>query len=135
MTKLESLIGRMGMTLPPAEIDRRRQASIERLKQRDCEEWAEKYQEHCDRLYWTNGPCCAGCDHWRSDTGNLGRCTAAGIVSGDQVMASMGIEFCSYTPRPGFPMTKADFHCGMFEDDFDWSSLPIEYLARIGAKL
>ena len=116
------------------EIERRRAASLDEMKRRERAEFDVWYQEQCDRMYWQNGPCCAGCDHWQSDMGNLGHCTAAGIVSGDQVMRSMGISFCSYTPPPGFPLTKAEFHCGLFKDDFDWSSLPPEYLKKIGAK-
>ena len=119
-------------TLPPDEVERRRKQSVAALKQREREDFARWYQEKCDRDYWTRGPCCAGCDHWKSDMGNIGHCTAAGIVSGDQVMRSMGISFCSYTPPPGFPLTQGDFHCGLFKDEFDWSSLPAEYLRKIG---
>lgn len=41
--------------------------------------------------------------------------------------------FCSYTPPPGLPFSRADFHCGKFKDDFRWESLDREYLRRIGA--
>lgn len=115
------------------EIERRRAVSVEALKQRERKEWERRYQEHCDRTYWTYGKCCAGCDHWQSEMGNLGFCIAAGIVTGEQVMRSMDIAFCSYTPPPGFPLTKAEFYCGQFRDDFDWSTLDHDYLAKIGA--
>lgn len=121
--------------MSPDEIERRRDASVSAMRAKERVEFEARYQEHCDRTYWQNGPCCAGCDHWQSDAGNLGYCTAAGIVSGDQVMRSMGIQFCSYTPPPGHPLTKADFHCGLFKDDFDWSTLDAEYLKKIGAKV
>ena len=119
----------------PEEIERRRAASVSALKEKERAEFAEWYQEQCDRLYWQNGPCCAGCDHWRSDMGNLGHCTAAGIVSGDQVMASLDIGWSTYTPPPGFPLTRADFQCGLFRDEFDWLSLPEEYRRKIGCKV
>ena len=54
-------------------------------------------------------------------------------MTGIDVLKSMGIEFSSYVPPPGFPFTEIGFHCGKFEDTFDWSQLPIEYLERIGA--
>jgi len=119
--------------LSPAELDRRRIASIESLKARERADFDRWYQEKCDTDYWTQGKCCAGCDHWQSSMGNLGHCISAGIVSGDQVMRSMGIEFCSYIPPPGFPLTRGNFYCGMFCDDFDWSDLAPDYLRRIGA--
>lgn len=121
--------------MTPKEMERRRAESLEEMKRRERVEFDKWYQEKCDKDYWKNGPCCAGCDHWQSDMGNLGSCTAAGIVSGDQVMRSMGISSCSYTPPPGFPLTPGEFHCGLFEDEFDWSSLPPEYLEKIGAKI
>lgn len=117
----------------PAELERRRLASVAEMKVRDRAAFDRWYQERCDRDYWKYGPRCSGCDHWQSDMGNSGHCTAAGIVSGEQVLRSAGIVSCSYMPPPGFPLTKADFHCGLFRDDFDWSSLDHEYLERIGA--
>ena len=117
----------------PEELERRRLESVaafEDMKRDDFDRW---YQEKCDQDYWAYGRCCAGCDHWQSDMGNLGHCAAAGIVSGDQVMASIGIQFCSYTPPPGLPLTPGDFYCGKFTDAFDWSLLGVEYLCRIGA--
>ena len=117
----------------PAEIERRRQASIAEMKRRDEAAWQAKYQETCDAAYWRLGQCCAGCDHWESESGLTGRCTGAGIVSGDQVMRSMGVAFSSYTPAPGFPVSAHDFRCGLFRDDFDWSTLDADYLHRIGA--
>lgn len=115
------------------EVERRRHASVAALKQRDRAEFDQWYQELCDREYWTRGQCCAGCDYWQSDMGGIGGCAAAGIVSGDQVMASIGVSFCSYTPPPGLPLTKLHFWCGKFKDDFDWPSLDVDYLRHIGA--
>jgi len=121
--------------VPKAEIERRRLASIDALNARERSDFDAWYQEKCDKDYWTFGKCCAGCDHWSSDMGNLGHCISAGIVSGDQVMRSMGIKFCSYTPAPGFPLTQGSFYCGMFCDNFDWAELKPDYLRRIGAMI
>lgn len=117
----------------PEEVERRRRASVEAMRNRERDEFAARYQEHCDRIYWTRGQCCAGCDHWQSDGGDVGRCAGAGIVSGMDVMRSMGAQWSSYIPEPGFPFTRADQHCGLFRDEFDWSTLDAKYLLRIGA--
>jgi len=119
--------------LSPKELERRRIASVQAVKARRQKEFDRHYQEHCDRLYWAHGPCCAGCDHWRSEAGETGECTAAGIASGADVLRSMGITFSSYLPAPGFPSSCATDHCGLFRDDFDWASLGDLYLRRIGA--
>lgn len=117
----------------PAEMERRRLASVEELRRRDRAEFDAWYHQQCDRLYWTLGQCCAGCDHWHSDGVKSGQCAAAGIVSGEDVIRSIGVTFSSYTPPPGLPYSRADFHCGKFRDDFDWSTLDQDYLERIGA--
>jgi len=121
------------MGFDPAEIERRRQASIAEMKRREEAAWQAKYQETCDTAYWRLGQCCAGCDHWESAGSLTGRCTGAGIVSGEQVMRSMGVVSSSYTPAPGFPFSAHDFRCGLFRDEFDWSTLDADYLHRIGA--
>jgi len=105
------------------------------MRTRDRERFAAWYQEECDKTYWENGPCCAGCDHWESDMGDTGRCTNAPIMSGSDVLLSMGVTFSSYTPPPGHPHTEARHSCGAFKDEFDWGRLPKEYLKRIGAKV
>ncbi|MTH33075.1 hypothetical protein GL279_00485 [Paracoccus limosus] len=115
------------------EIERRRLASVAEMKARDRAEFDRRYQEACDTEYWRYGQCCAGCDHWRSDMGWSGQCAAAGIVSGKDVMQSIGAIWSSYTPPPGLPYTRQDFHCGKFIDTFDWSTLDPDYLTRIGA--
>lgn len=117
----------------PEEMERRRLASVEALKVRERAEFDAWYQEQCDKLYWSRGQCCAGCDHWASDMGKSGSCIAAGIMSGEDVMRSMGITFCSYRFKPGYPYTRAEQWCGKFRDDFDWSTLDADYLTRIGA--
>ena len=119
----------------PAELERRRKATIEELRKRDLEAFLESYQELCDTKYWKNGPCCAGCDHWQSNSSLTGQCSAAGIVSGEDVLRSMGIWFCTYLPAPDFPYTESDDHCGKFKDDFDWSTLPQDYRRKIGCTI
>lgn len=118
---------------PKTEMEKLRQKSIGVMAERARKEWADEYQEICDRTYWKLGACCAGCDHWDSYAGNIGECTAAPPVSGVEVMASLGIISSTYTPAPGHPYTRADHKCGGFKDDFDWSTLPLHYLAKIGA--
>ena len=58
--------------LPPEEIERRRKLSVEAYKNVQASEFDKWYQEKCDTLYWRNGPCCAGCDHWQSEGGLTG---------------------------------------------------------------
>ena len=120
-------------TLPPEEVKRRQDVSRARYKEIRRDEWAAQYQAKCDTLYWEIGKCCAGCDHWSSDGAMQGECSAAGIMSGEQVMLSMGIPFSSLQIEPGFPFTKSTHVCGLFRDDFDWSILADDYLEQIGA--
>lgn len=120
-------------SLPASEVERRRLASIEAMKERARSEFERWYQERCDTFYWQNGRCCAGCDHWSSDQGDIGMCMSAPPVSGGDVVRSLGIRWSSYTPPPGQPFKTHDHVCGAFKDDFDWSSLDQDYLHRIGA--
>lgn len=72
-------------------------------------------QKAVDAFYWLTGPCCAGCDWWRHINSVAGSCERHAPT----------IE--------GFPITTRETHCGDFKDEFDWSSLPLTYRARIGA--
>lgn len=119
--------------LPPVEIERRRAASVQALQERDRAKFDNWYQAECDRAYWANGQCCAGCDFWNSDMGWSGECRANGLVPADEVFASIGIISWTGPKEPGFPLTGGDFWCGKFRDDFDWPSLGEEYLTEIGA--
>jgi hypothetical protein len=94
-------------------------------------------QEHIDRFYLSRGPCCAGCDWWRSFDVILGDCLRPAPVSnaerwGMTGMASVSICGNHLPPEPGHVVTQRDHHCGDFKDDFDWSSLPLPYLSKIG---
>lgn len=119
----------------PEEMERRRKEGIEIIRAKDAKAFSEWYQKKCDTIYMTNGPCCAGCDHWTSDKNLSGQCQAGGILSGRDVMASItGGGFSSYTPPPDYPYRAAYHHCSLFKDDFDWSTLDAEYLKDIGFK-
>ena len=89
-------------------------------------------QEFLDRMYARNGPCCAGCDWWRYFNSRIGECLQSAPVSADERMAMIGIERCTMPIGAGHVITPYNHHCGDFRDDFDWSSLPLGYLKRIG---
>lgn len=89
-------------------------------------------QESIDTFYFSRGPCCAGCDWWRSITTMVGDCTKSAPVDGHTRWAMLGIDHCSMTPRPGHIITDHAHVCGDFKDEFDWSSLPLPYRIRIG---
>jgi len=91
-------------------------------------------QEFYDSHYWKHGPCCAGCDHWQSLRTGAGECTKAAPVSGSDRAAMLGISGSSLAIGAGHPLTRHSHHCGDFKDDFDWSSLPAAYQARVGVK-
>lgn len=115
------------------ELEQRRLTSVEGLKNIRRDEFQERYQEKCDSLYWNHGKCCAGCDHWLHGVGRFGQCDAAGIMSGKDVLHSLDMRSCTYEPAPDKPYSQDKYCCGKFEDGFDWSSLPNEYLRSIGA--
>lgn len=120
--------------MPPSEVERRRHASIAAMQERQRGQFERWYQKRCDEYFWRNGPCCAGCDHWSSEAGDIGECNAAPPVSGCDVLKSLGIDWCSYIPPPGQPYTRRDHRCGAFQDSFDWSELGEPYLKSIGAR-
>lgn len=90
-------------------------------------------QEVLDRFYFSKGPCCAGCDWWRSISSLVGECTRSAPVSGHDRLAMMGMIGISAPVGAGHAITSRDHHCGEFKDDFDWSSLPLPYRKRVGA--
>ena len=90
-------------------------------------------QENLDRFYFQHGPCCAGCDWWRSINSLVGDCTKSAPVDGATRWEMMGIEGCSRKLRGGHVVTDRAHHCGDFKDEFDWAALPIPYRKRIGA--
>jgi hypothetical protein len=45
----------------------------------------------------------------------------------------LGTESSSLQHAAGHVMTPREHVCGEFKDDFDWPSLPMPYLRRIGA--
>lgn len=96
-------------------------------------------QEAADRFYWSHGkPCCAGCDWWHRANSVIGECTRSAPLSQSASrtksdrLALLGIRNCSLPPSAGHVLTPRDHVCGEFKDTFDWRSLPIGYLKRIG---
>ncbi len=89
-------------------------------------------QEHLDRFYFERGPCCAGCDWWRSVNSRAGECTKSAPVAGKTKYAMLEISGCSLPMNAGHVLTASNHVCGDFKDDFDWSSLPPHYQRRIG---
>ena len=121
--------------LPDDEVLRRQKLSKDAKVHLDMIAFQVWYQERCDKFYWDNGPCCAGCDHWESGGGNIGECKASAIVSSAESLSFLGITCCSRDFGAGHALTRHDYKCGLFKDDFDWSELGAEYLKLIGAKI
>jgi len=92
-------------------------------------------QEFHDRFYFQRGPCCAGCDWWRSLNSRVGECTKSAPVAGRTRYAMLGMEGSSLLLTAGHVLTRMDHDCGDFKDDFDWTSLPLPYRKRVGAPL
>lgn len=90
-------------------------------------------QEAVDRFYWQHGPCCAGCDWWRSFNSSVGECLKSAPVSDEERWAMLGISSPSLVASAGHVMTKRDHHCGDFKDEFDWATLPLTYRKIVGA--
>lgn len=92
----------------------------------------EIIQENCDRFYMEKGACCAGCDHWESMNSLIGECKMSAQVSGEDRMRALGFSYMSRPMAAGHVITKRDHACGLFEDTFDWTTLPLRYLKSIG---
>lgn len=95
----------------------------------------DERQEILDSFYWKRGPCCAGCDWWRHVNGLVGECRKSASVSTEQRAAFLGITSSTIPAEPGHILTRRGDHCGDFKDKFDWRSLPLAYLKRIGARI
>lgn len=103
-------------------------------RQRELTKAASR-QELLDAFYWRTGPCCAGCDWWRHLNSVAGECSKnAPVASGDRI-AMLGIRSPSIDPGAGHILTWRHHRCGDFSDSFDWPSLPLPYLSRIGAHI
>ena len=90
-------------------------------------------QEFLDKFYFAYGPCCAGCDWWRSFNSSVGECLKSNTVSDIERWAMLGLTNVSLQPGSGHIVTKREHHCGGFKDEFDWQSLPLPYRKRVGA--
>jgi hypothetical protein len=93
---------------------------------------SEARQEHLDTFYFKNGPCCAGCDWWRSISYLSGECSKSAPMSGRDRWALLGVSGSSLHLGAGHPLTNRDHHCGDFKDEFEWSALPLAYQNRVG---
>ena len=93
---------------------------------------ADDLQEWHDAFYMRHGPCCAGCDWWRSISGLIGDCTRSAPVSGAERMGMLDIAWSSLPIEAGHVITERAHVCGEFKDTFDWTSLPLPYRVRIG---
>ena len=89
-------------------------------------------QEYADRFYMKTGPCCAGCDWWRRHNSSVGECHRSAPVAASERVAMLGIQGATLPMVAGHVMTRKEHHCGEFKDEFDWDSLPLHYLRRIG---
>ena len=88
--------------------------------------------ECVDRFYMERGPCCAGCDWWMFHNSVAGECRRSAPVSGAESIGLLGITYTSAPLQAGHVMTLREHHCGEFKDSFDWTTLPLAYLRRIG---
>ena len=93
----------------------------------------DQTQEYLDRFYHQNGPCCAGCDHWRAFNSLVGECRATAPVLARERGELIHITSSSRQLSAGHVLTRREHHCGEFKDEFDWSSLPLAYQKRVGA--
>lgn len=125
----------MFSNLSAEELERRRNLSILAMDQIRKDAFERMQQERLDTLYWANGPCCAGCDHWAYAGGKIGQCLKSPILSGNDVLRSMGWVGSTLQIAPDHPYTDQDHLCGLFEDKFDWTTLDETYLKRIGWEL
>lgn len=91
-----------------------------------------KRQQFLDRFYFRVGPCCAGCDWWRSMSSLIGECTKSAPTPGMERIAMLGIESPSKTIPAGHVVTPREHYCGDFKDVFEWETLPAHYLRQIG---
>lgn len=89
-------------------------------------------QRILDAFYTEHGPCCAGCDWWNPHNSVVGDCERYAPVPGEQRVAMLGMRLAGHSPAAGHVMTLREHHCGDFKDEFEWSSLPLLYLRRIG---
>lgn len=88
-----------------------------------------------DAFYWTNGPCCSGCDWWGAVTSSVGECRRSAPMAGETRAALLGIAGATIDFGAGHALTKRGHHCGEFTDRFDWQTLPLAYRRSVGCPL
>lgn len=94
---------------------------------------SETRQALLDEFYHRTGPCCAGCDWWRSLNSRAGECLRTPMVASAERAVPLGITGASLNIGAGHVLTPREHVCGEFKDSFDWSTLPPGYRRRIGA--
>lgn len=92
-------------------------------------------QECLDRLYWKQGPCCAGCDHWRHLNALVGECCKEGLPNLALGRRRMSLIRGLSNAIIRNAITARHDHCVSFVDGFPWEAMPLSYLERIGAKV
>lgn len=80
----------------------------------------ESKQNLIDEFYLANGPCCAGCDHWRWLNTVAGECHKSAPVGGQDRFTATGMELISARVASGHIVTERSYHCGDFVDTHDW---------------
>lgn len=90
-------------------------------------------QEFLDQFYHATGPCCAGCDWWRHFNALVGECVRH--APRPEIAVPFHLNFQSMISEQGHPVTRREYHCGDFKDEFDWSTLPLPYRKRVGAPI
>lgn len=89
-------------------------------------------QEILDQFYWKNGPCCAGCDHWRPLSAFVGECEKS-TLHPVAVEPRRRYDGGVVTTLRGRNVTERHHRCEAFEDSFPWQAMPLPYLECIGA--
>ncbi len=81
------------------------------------QEMSDRIQDFLDRFYSKNGPCCAGCDHWRWLNSIAGECTASAPVSGEDRIGMLSLHAPTIPMEAGHIITWRGHTCGDFKDE------------------
>lgn len=84
----------------------------------------EEWQRCHDYYYSEHGPCCAGCDHWRS-LGVVGECRKSVPVPAVERLSMISFVPSVYRGNldAGHIVTDRSHVCGEFKDDCNWSQV------------
>ena len=71
-------------------------------------------------FYSENGPCCAGCDHWRYFNCVLGECSRSNLMGSKDRISLLGYKlYTGPDVEAGHALTRRDYHCENFIDSDD----------------